>query len=73
MTGLPNLEEGQAPIFVTVKDAAAIIGGTSPWTIYRLCKTGAIESRLRNNRRLVVRASLLNYAANLPAGVEDAS
>ncbi|WP_294567549.1 helix-turn-helix domain-containing protein [uncultured Arthrobacter sp.] len=59
------------PIFATVKDAAAILGGLSPWTVNQLCRTGAIESRFHNRRRLVVLASLRAYAESLPTTRED--
>jgi len=61
------------PIFVTVKEAAAILGGgTSPWTMNRLCKLGAIESKFQANRRMVSLVSLHEYAANLPESQESA-
>lgn len=61
------------PIFVTVRDAAAILGGgTSAWTMNRLCKLGAIESKFQANRRMVNLASLREYAANLPDERESA-
>lgn len=64
---MPNSE--LTPIHVTAKDAAAIVGGgTSPWTIHRLCRLGAIESRMRDGRRLVVLSSLHEYIESLPAG-----
>ena len=57
------------PIFVTVDEAARILGaGTSAWTVYELIKAGDIEARRRGRRRLmVVLESLREYAANLPA------
>lgn len=56
-----------APIYVTAKDAAAILGGgTSPWTIHRLCRLGAIESRFQGKRRMVSLSSLREYAESLP-------
>lgn len=62
------------PIYVTARDAAAILGGgTSPWTVHRLCRLGAIESRMHNNRRLVSLASLREYAAGLPVVLDDVS
>lgn len=55
------------PIYVTARDAATILGGgTSPWTIHRLCRLGAIESRFHGKRRMVLLASLRAYADNLP-------
>lgn len=62
------------PIYVTAKDAATILGGgTSPWTIHRLCRLGAIESRFQGKRRMVVLASLREYAESLPATREEAA
>lgn len=62
------------PIHVTAKDAATILGGgVSPWTIHRLCRDGLIESRFLNRRRLVVLASLREYADNLPVSREAES
>jgi hypothetical protein len=67
-------DAGISPIYVTAKDAAAILGaGTSPWTIHRLCRLGAIDSRIHNNRRLVSLASLREYASGLPVVLEDVS
>lgn len=63
-----------SPIYVTAKDAAAILGGgTSPWTIHRLCRLGAIDSRFHGKRRMVVLASLREYADSLPAAREEAA
>jgi hypothetical protein len=69
-----------APIFVTVQEAAAILGGdTSPWTVNNLCRLGAIESKWsgegKRRRRLVRLASVHAYADSLPDGIEkrDAS
>lgn len=59
------------PIFVTVKDAAAILGGVSPWTVNQLCRDDVIESRFHKRRRLVVLASLKAYAESLPATREE--
>jgi hypothetical protein len=61
-------DSGLTPIYVTAKDAATILGGgTSPWTIHRLCRDGEIDSRFQGKRRMVVLASLRDYADNLPA------
>ena len=63
-----------SPIYVTAKDAATILGGgTSPWTIHRLCRIGAIESRFHGKRRMVVLESLRAYADSLPATRDEAS
>lgn len=65
---------GLTPIYVTAADAAVILGGgTSPWTIHRLCRDGAIESRFQGKRRMVDHASLREYAANLPSSPAELS
>ena len=53
------------PISISVKDAAATLG-VSPMTVYRLCDAQAIESVYLGRKRLVLVASLREYAANLP-------
>lgn len=53
------------PIFVSVKQAASILG-ISPWSAYQLLDAQAIESRYHGRRRLVVVESLRAYAAGLP-------
>ena len=58
--------ENLAPIFVSVKDAAALLG-ISPWSMYQLLDDGKVESRYQGRRRLVVLTSLREHAANLPA------
>lgn len=54
------------PIFVSVKDAAKILGGISPWSVYQLLDAGAIKSQYHGRRRLVVVDSLREYAKALP-------
>ncbi|WP_163168074.1 helix-turn-helix domain-containing protein [Arthrobacter sp. Alg241-R88] len=54
------------PIFVSVKEAARMLG-LSPWAIYQKLDQQVIESRYDGRKRLVVVASLREYAANLPA------
>lgn len=53
------------PIFVSVKDAARILG-VSPWRVYQLCDTREVESRYQGRRRLVVYKSLVDFADRLP-------
>jgi hypothetical protein len=55
-----------APIFVSVKDAATMLGLT-PGGAYELVDQQRIESRYCGRRRLVVVESLIEYAANLPS------
>lgn len=54
------------PIFVSVKQAAHILGLT-PWTVYRLCDDKALESQYHGKRRLVRLTSIHSYADSLPA------
>lgn len=67
---MPELD----PIYVSVKDAARILG-VSTWLIYQKLDQQVIESRYEGRKRLVVLASLREYAADLPttAPVADAS
>lgn len=53
------------PIFLSVKAAAQMLA-LSPWTCYQLLEAKAIASVYQGRRRLVVLASLREYAANLP-------
>lgn len=53
------------PIFVSVKQAAVLLGLTT-WSVYKLCDDGKVESRYHGKRRLVVLASVQEYAAGLP-------
>lgn len=53
------------PIFVSVKQAAEALA-VSPWTMYQLLDEGAVESRYKGRRRLVLYTSLQEYADNLP-------
>lgn len=53
------------PIFVTVKEAARILG-VSTWTLYQRLDQQAIASRYDGRKRLVVLKSLREYAAALP-------
>jgi hypothetical protein len=57
-----------APIFVSVKDAATMLGLT-PWGADQLLDEQRIESRYCGRQRLVVVESLIEYAANLPTPV----
>ena len=62
-----NSQRSEDPKFLTVKEAAARLGGGySPWVINKLCRDGKIESRWHNRRRLVVVTSLDEYADSLP-------
>ena len=55
-----------APIFVSVQDAATMLGLT-PWGADQLLDEQRIESRYCGRRRLVVVESLIEHAANLPS------
>lgn len=63
-------DEGLAPILVSVKQAAQMLG-ISTWSCYQLLddnekRKAPIESRYIGRRRLVVLESLKKYAAELP-------
>lgn len=58
-----------SPIFVSVKDAARMLG-ISPWSCYQLLNDGKVESRYHGRRRLVVVTSLRAYADALPEAPE---
>lgn len=62
------------PIHVSVRDAARILG-ISPHHCTRLldAEGSPIDSRYLGKRRLVVLASLREYAANLPSTRPEAS
>jgi hypothetical protein len=66
--------QDQDPIFVSVKEAARILG-LSTWAIYQKLDQQVIASRYDGRKRLVVMESLRNYAAGLPevAPVKDAA
>lgn len=55
-----------APIFVSVKEAARMLG-ISTWVCYQLLDRGDIESRYQGRRRLVNYRSLVEYAERLPS------
>lgn len=55
----------QDPIFVSVKEAARMLG-LSTWSMYQRLDQQAIESRYDGRKRLVVVDSLRKYAAALP-------
>lgn len=61
---------GIEPIFITVKQAAQALA-LSPGTVYELCYSGDIASRMRGTRRLVSVASVREYAAALPEGAPE--
>lgn len=59
---MPELE----PIYVSVKEAARILG-VSTWLMYQKLDAQAIESRYEGRKRLVSYASLKDYAGSLSA------
>lgn len=63
-------EQQMDPIFVSVKDAARMLG-LSPWSIYQKLDAQIIESRYEGRKRLVVVASLRKYAAGLPISAPE--
>lgn len=58
---MPELD----PIYVSVKEAARILG-VSSWLMYQRLDAQAIESRYEGRKRLVSMESLRKYAAALP-------
>lgn len=60
-----EVAENLQPIFISVKQAAQMLG-ISPWSTYQLLDDRAVESRYHGRRRLVVLDSLREYAENLP-------
>jgi hypothetical protein len=69
-----NHPRSGGPKFLTVKEAAARLGGGySPWVINKLCRDGKIESRWHSRRRLVVAASLDDYADSLPTERQESA
>ena len=60
----PNVSQ-ISPIFVSVKEAARILGlGT--WSVYKLLDAQEIASQYQGRKRLVRFDSLQEYADNLP-------
>lgn len=53
------------PIFVSVKQAAVMLG-VSTWLLYKILDRQEIASQYQGSRRLVRLASLREYADNLP-------
>lgn len=58
------------PIFISVEATASALGLPKS-RVYKLLDAGAIESRYERRRRLVVVASLRDFAAGLPAKADD--
>lgn len=56
-------DHGNDPLFISVKEAARLLS-ISDWTVYQHCYAGTIESRKLGGRRLIVLASLKDYADN---------
>ena len=53
------------PMFVTVKEAARLLG-VSTWTMYQRLDQQVIESQYEGRKRLVSYPSLKAYAEGLP-------
>lgn len=64
---MPDLD----PIYVSVKEAARILG-LSTWSLYQKLDKQVIESRYDGRKRLVSVASLREYAAALPMTAPEA-
>jgi excisionase family DNA binding protein len=59
------------PIFISVKEAAALLGLTT-WSIYKLLDAQAIRSQYHGKRRLVRLSSVREYADQLPTSPDVA-
>lgn len=59
------------PIYVPVKEAARLLG-LSTWSLYKKLDQQVIESRYDGRKRLVVLASLRQYAADMPSTAPEA-
>lgn len=69
-----NEVSGPDPIFVSVKEAARLLGLT-PWSVYQLCNSGVLASGKdltptgeEGKRRLVSMASVKEYADRVLQG-----
>lgn len=71
MSDIAGSDRDIEPIFVSVKQAAQMLG-ISPWSCYQLLDRGQIESRYYGRRRLVAVTSLRHYADRLPDTPESA-
>lgn len=60
-------EGSLTPIFCSVKQAAEALN-LSPWEVYQLLDEGAIKSKKRGRRRLVIVTSLYDFADSLADG-----
>lgn len=61
------------PIYISVKEAARLLNLT-PWSVYNsILDTGLVDSRYFGRRRMVVLASLREFAASLPTERPEAS
>lgn len=58
------------PIFVSVKEAADVLGLTT-WSVYKLLDEQKIASQYHGKRRLVRVDSMKAYADNLPTAPES--
>lgn len=53
------------PIFVSVKKAAQMLD-LVPWSVYKLCNEGKLESQYQGRRRCIRLESVRAYADGLP-------
>lgn len=60
------------PIFVSVKEAARILGLTT-WSVYKLLDNREIKSQYHGRRRLVSVTSLHEYAEGLPTTAPESA
>ncbi len=69
---MAELQPDLQPIFISVKEAARVLALT-PWSVYKLCDEQAIDSQYHGKRRLVVLASVREYAASLPTSRDESA
>jgi hypothetical protein len=60
------------PIFISVKEAARMLNLT-PWSMYQILDAEKVEARYFGRRRMVVLASLREFADSLPTERPEAS
>jgi hypothetical protein len=73
----PQHRNGEAattlePIFISVKEAARMLNLT-PWSMYQILDAEKVEARYFGRRRMVVLASLREFAKSLPTERPEAS
>jgi hypothetical protein len=62
---IPRRAEPRKPIHVSIQEACHLLG-ISRVSLWHILEANQIESRYHGRRRLVVLASLEDYASNMP-------